>query len=102
MRGRTILEGRCAEPYTVFRAVLKARPLPSGSPVLGLTSNFGKLDEEMSSLMRCPALNRLAVANGSMMMRKISPRTIGFGSSQDARYRQRKRPSVRVVAKPCR
>jgi hypothetical protein len=37
------------------------RSLPSGSPVLGLTSKRGKLLEEMSRRMRWPRAKRLLV-----------------------------------------
>ena len=44
------------------------------------SSNFGKLDDEMSSRTRC-AFARLAVANGSIVIRKTSPGISGSGRS---------------------
>ena len=82
---------RSASQNTVLRATLRVRPLPSGSPVFGFTSNFGKLEDEMSSRMRCPLAKRLAVAKGSIVMRKdlarepaapASPMTCGSGSGK--------------------
>ena len=39
---------------TVFTAMRRRRARPSGSPVFGFTSSFGKFDDETSSRMRCP------------------------------------------------
>ena len=50
--GNTTRLGLSASTKTVFTAIRLRRALPSGSPVFGLTSNFGKLLEEMSSRMR--------------------------------------------------
>lgn len=61
--GNTTRLGRSASAKTVFTATRLRLALPSGSPVFGLTSNFGKLLDEMSSLMRCPGMKRFAVGN---------------------------------------
>ena len=42
-QGRIIRDGRAASQNTVFRAMRRVRPLPSGAPVFGLTSKCGKL-----------------------------------------------------------
>ena len=65
MIGRTICEGCSASTWTELTASCRRRAIPSGSPVFGLTSKCGKLLDEMSSRMRWPALNRLAVGKGS-------------------------------------
>src|SRR5690242_2227441 len=41
--GSTTRLGRAASMKTVFIAIRFRRAIPSGSPVFGLTSNFGKL-----------------------------------------------------------
>ena len=54
-------EGRRGLWWTVLSTAAWHRFAPRGSPVLGLTSNLGKLLLEMSSRIRWPRLNRLAV-----------------------------------------
>lgn len=61
MTGSRICEGYVALWWTVFCAVDHRRCVQSGSPVLGLTSNRGKLELDTSSRIRCPAANRLLV-----------------------------------------
>ena len=64
--GSTTLLGRPASTNTVLTATRRRRANPSGSPVFGLTSNFGKLLDDTSSRMRCPGRNRFAVGNSVM------------------------------------
>ena len=54
--------GRAASTKTMLVAMRRRVAAPSGSSVFRFTSKRGKLDEEMSSRMRCPGRNRLAVA----------------------------------------
>ncbi len=42
-----------------FTALQGVSAWPSGSKLFGLTSYFGKLDDDTSRRMRCPALNRI-------------------------------------------
>ena len=53
------------------------RPVPSGSPVFGLTSKRGKLLLEMSSRMRWPFLKTLLVGNRVIVERVDSPGSSG-------------------------
>jgi len=64
------------------------RHSPSSSPVLGLTSKRGKLLDEMSSRMRWPARNRLAV----LMVRLVdlAPSNLNSYDSQQRHPEQTK------------
>jgi len=90
---------RCVE-NTVLQATRRARPTPAGSPVLGFTSNLGKLLEEISSRMRCPALNRIGCGEelDGQFHRCAGHRRAG--DSVAMRKRQRMMPSVRFIANP--
>src|SRR5471032_503619 len=66
--GRTRCDG-CADPKcTVFTAIRGARASAGDSPLFGLTSKWGKLLLDISSRIRCPRLNKFAVAKGSMVI----------------------------------
>src|SRR3954466_1914500 len=94
MIGSTTCDARAASMYTVFRATLSSSPLPSGAPLLGLTSKWGKLLDDTSSRIRWPRLNRLEVGKAVTLMAYTSPGAIKAGSDQDWRYRHRRIPSV--------
>ncbi len=78
-------DGRLASRKIVLRATLRAPPPPSGPPVLGLMSKWGKLLEEMSIRMRWPALNRFEVGKASMATSTGLPGVRGDGADQDER-----------------
>src|SRR3984957_6099211 len=57
-------DGRCASCDAGLSTAASRRFEPSGSPVLGLTSNRGKLLLDISSRMRWPFLKTFAVSKG--------------------------------------
>ncbi len=59
--GSTIALGFAAEWWIVCCATRGCVPLPSGSPVFRLRSNCGKLLDVMSTRIRCPGWNTIAV-----------------------------------------
>ena len=71
-----------------------------GSPVLGFTSKRGKLLLDMSSRMRCPALNRLDVGYSCMVSWQTSPGFISSCFSSEFLNLARMIPSSRFMSIP--
>ena len=65
MTGSVSRDGRLASWYTVWSATLISVSKPGRAPVFMFRSKRGKLLLDISSRMRCPALNRLLVSHMS-------------------------------------
>ncbi len=66
MSGSTTWDGRARSRYTRLVATTNRLARPSGSPLFGFTSKWGKLLLEISTRIRCPRANRLLVGKASI------------------------------------
>ena len=74
-------DARSALWYIVCLAVSYVRSVPSGAPVLWLTSKRGQLLELMSTRIRCPASKMLDVGYSSNSNSYAAPGSMNSGLS---------------------